>query len=316
MHLALGVRVSMSTIGICRGQGRLLPPVQVASHALEMSRTVRVYLPPSYDRERSRRFPVLYLHDGQNVFSTAGSNACFGWGGWNLDRTVDQLTAAGQMREIILVAVDNIRSRYEEYRGPAWSDGERGGSEVPHREPPASDDRAFRNYAAFLIRELKPQIDRTYRTLPGAKHTGVLGASLGGICSLALAWDYPAVFGLAASLSGSFQIEQTNFLSNVVRGYQGKPKRLRIYLDSGTLDFTGDDDGHRTTAAVADELRRIGWKDGVDLMHFVDEHPLSEAGLAQAGLRRDKWEEARISQHNEFYWRQRAWRALTFMYPP
>jgi predicted alpha/beta superfamily hydrolase len=221
------------------------------------------------------------------------------------------------MQEIILVAIDNTRSRYEEYRGPACCDTERDGVEWQRKQPPASgDDRAFRNYAVFLIRELKPQIDRTYRTLPGAGHTGVLGASLGGICSLALAWDYPEVFGLAASLSGSFQIERTYFLSNVVRGYREKPKRIRIYLDSGTIDFTGDDDGHRNTTAVADELRRIGWKDGVDLRHFVEEQPLSEAGLAQAGLRRDKWEEARISQHNEFYWRQRAWRALTFIYPP
>jgi predicted alpha/beta superfamily hydrolase len=315
MRLAFGLCGSMATIGICLGQGRLLPPVQFASRSLQTNRTVRVYLPPSYDRARSRRFPVLYLHDGQNVFSTAGSNACFGWGGWNLDRTVGRLTAAGHMQETILVAIDNSRSRYEEYRGPVRGDSERAGAEGP--QPPApDDDRAFRAYTAFLIRELKPQIDRTYRTRPGAGQTGVMGASLGGICSLALAWEYPDVFGLAASLSGSFQIERTNFLKHVVRGYAGKPKRLRIYLDSGTIDFTGDDDGRGHTAALAEELRRIGWRDGVDLRHFVDEHPLSEAGLAQAGLRPDKWGEARISQHNEFYWRQRAWRALTFLYPP
>jgi len=299
------------------GQGRLLPPVQFASRALEAKRTVRVYLPPSYDRERSRRFPVLYLHDGQNVFSTAGSDACFGWGGWNLDRTVDQLSAAGRMREIILVAIDHAASRYEEYRGPAAGDAERDGLEQPGPQPPApADDRAFGNYAAFLIQELKPEIDRTYRTQPGAGHTGVMGASMGGICSVALAWAFPKVLGLAASLSGSFQIERTFFLNNVLGGYHAKPKRFRIYLDSGTVDSSGDDDGRRHTAAVADELRRIGWKDGVDLMHFVDEAPLSEAGLAQAGLRLDKWDEARTSQHNEFYWRQRAWRALTFLYPP
>ena len=89
-----------------------------------------------------------------------------------------------------------------------------------------------------------------------------------------------------------------------------------MYLDSGVTDFTGDDDGRRNTAEVANELKRLGWKEGKDLRHFVDEHPRTEPELAEAGLRRDKWEEAKRSQHNEFYWRQRAWRALTFLFPP
>ncbi len=74
------------------------------------------------------------------------------------------------------------------------------------------------------------------------------------------------------------------------------------------------DDGQKLTAAVVEELKRIGW--GKDLMHYVDSKPLTVAELEKTGLRRDKWGEAQTSQHNEFYWRLRVWRALTFLFPP
>jgi len=304
------------TIQMSMGQGRLLTERSVASRCLGTNRTVRIYLPPSYGREPRRRYPVLYLHDGQNAFSSAGPHCCFGWGSWELDRIVDGLCAANQMREIIMVAIDNSSTRYQEYRGPAQSSAEQERAAQKRKSPAAGDPTAFENYANFLRQELKPQIDREFRTLPGAAHTGVLGSSLGGICSLALAWEHSRTFGLAASLSGSFQIEKRQFLDAVLGRYKGRRKPLKIYLDSGTIDFTGDDDGRRMTAAVAAELRRIGWRDEINLKHFVDLKPMTEAELDQARLRRDKWEEARRSQHNEFYWRQRVWRALVFLFPP
>jgi predicted alpha/beta superfamily hydrolase len=286
-------------------QGTLLPPRVVGSKILATNRTVRIYLPPSYPTAPRRRYPVLYVHDGQNVFSTAGTNACFGWGGWDLDRTADRLIAEGRMREILIVAVDNSRSRYGEYRGLTQPG-----------DSSASTNTAFDRYARFLVFELKPLIDRTFRTLKTPVSTAVMGSSLGGIASLSLAWSHPETIGNAASLSGSFQIEKKAFLENVLRPAPRRPGRIRVYLDSGVVDFTGDDDGRRNTVAVAAELRRLGWKDGKDLLHFVDEAPMNEAQLAASGLRCDKWEEAKHSQHNEFYWRQRAGRALAFLFPP
>jgi len=273
----------------------------VASRLLKATRTARIYLPPSYHLEPKRRYPVLYLHDGQNVFSSAGTNVCFGWGNWELDKTVDELCRARKMQEIILVAIDNTSARYAEYCGrhhPADSDG----------------NTEFENYASFLIQELKPMIDSHYRTQPEPANTGVMGSSLGGICSIVLAWEHPEVFGRAASLSGAFQVERTNFLNNILRPYQGKAKTTWLYLDSGVVDFTGADDGRQLTEAVADEFRRLGW--GKTLMHHVDGNPLTLPELKQAGLPQDKWAEAQTSQHNEFYWRLRAWRALTFLFPP
>ena len=100
--------------------------------------------------------------------------------------------------------------------------------------------------------------------------------------------------------------------------YKGLKKPVKVYLDSGNVDYTGGDDGRKQTEAVAAQLKRIGWREGSggNLLHFVDETPMNEAQMSAAGLRKDKWAEAARSMHNEFYWRQRAWRALTFLFPP
>lgn len=313
MWKAHGVTFLLLMTTMTTSHGKLLPEISVPSRFLGTPRTVRIYLPPSYEADPKRRYPVLYLHDGQNIFSSAGTNSCFGWGSWELDRTVDRLIAEGKMQEIIMVGVDNTRSRYKEYRGVVYPEGSKG---KRPKAPGDIDNSRFENYANFLIKELKPTIDREYRTLKTAANTGVMGSSLGGICSLSLAWEFPKIFGRAASLSGSFQIEKTNFIREVLVPHKGKAKPIRIYIDSGTIDFTGDDDGRRHTDTVWDELRRIGWKDGRNLCHYTDGRPMVEAELEQAGLRHDKWPEAKVSQHNEFYWRVRAWRAFEFLFPP
>jgi predicted alpha/beta superfamily hydrolase len=288
------------------GQEPLIQNEVVHSRRLGADRAIHVYLPASYKTETQRRYPVLYLHDGQNVFSTAGTNNAFGWGSWQLDKTADELARAQKMQEVIMVAVDNSTNRLEEYDGRV--------SSPQAGAAPTNAPTAFENYAAFLITELKPQIDREYRTKPDPANTGVMGSSLGGICSVVLAWEHPEIFGRAACLSGSFQIEHTNFLNEVLHDYHSKPKPFRIYLDSGTMDFTGGDDNCALTAQVAAELRRIGWEN--DIMLYVDEQPLTPEDMEKAGLRRGKWAEAQTSRHNEFYWRLRAWRALMFLFPP
>jgi enterochelin esterase-like enzyme len=286
-------------LGTLASSGNVVFEGTFPSEVLSTNRFYRVYLPPGYGAELER-FPVLYVHDGQNAFSTAGPHAAFGWGNWELDKTADRLISEKRIRPIIIVAIDCNASRYREYRGPV---------------PGNQDNRAYERYAKFLKDELKPFIDREYRTLSGPEHTGLLGSSMGGVCSLALAWESPNVFGLAASLSGAFQVEKQFFAEKVMANYQGKPKPVRIYLDSGVTDYTGGDDGARQTEAVARELQRIGWKAGEDLLHFVDQ-PLSASALEPYHLNPQKFAEAQRSQHNEFYWRLRAWRALTFLFPP
>ncbi len=283
-------------------ESRIIDEV-VHSEVSGRDRTIHVCLPASYEKESKRRYPVLYVHDGQNAFSTAGTNAAFGWGSWQLDKTADELAHGGKMQEIIIVAVDNGSARREEYGG------------LHHITDGPATNSLFENYEAFIIHELKPHIDRSYRTLLEASHTALMGSSLGGLCSVVMAWDHPEVFGGAASLSGSDITEQTNFVNQVLKNFHGPPKTFRLYLDSGTVDYMGGDDGRSMTGQVAAEFRRIGWTDE-NLKLFTDAEPLTPKQLEQTGLRRDKWKEAQTSQHNEFYWRLRAWRALTFLFPP
>jgi enterochelin esterase-like enzyme len=279
-------------------------------------RTVRIYLPASYETNMAAKYAVLYLHDGQNVFSFAGTNVAFGWGSWELDRAADRLAAAGKMQEIIMVAVDNSPARLAEYGGAHHT----GTNELT----------PYEKYSAFLGNELRPAIDARYRTVKGPEGTAVMGSSMGGLCSMVLAWEHGEIFGRAASLSGAFMMNHTNFLNSVLRPYPGPLKDLRLYLDCGSVDFMGGDDGRALTTQVAHELRRIGYQDcspnsfgtdafrrnGPAVMLFIDEKPLAPEELEKAGLRRDKWKEAGTSQHNEFYWRLRVWRALEFLFPP
>jgi enterochelin esterase-like enzyme len=263
------------------------------------SRGIHIYLPPSYDSQPARRYPVLYLHDGQNVFSSAGTNCAFGWGSWELDKTADDLSRSNLMREVIMVGVDNDEAhRLEEYSGRRATNG----------APPT----AYENYSRFLCEELKPWVDVHFRTLSEAKNTGVMGSSLGGLISMTLAWEHPEVFGNAACLSGAFSFNDTNFLNDGLKKYSGKPKPVHMYLDSGMVDYRGGDDNRALTEQAAAELKRTGWTDQ-NLELFVDP-PLTPHQIEKSGLRHDKWAEAR-TQHNEFYWRLRAWRALTFMFP-
>lgn len=270
----------------------------VPSQILNSARQVHIYLPAAYTAKPDQHFPVLYLHDGQNVFSSAGTNVAFGWGNWELDITADRLVREGKMRPIIMVAIDNLGSkRMTEYSG-------RHGTE--------SQKSDYDRYSAFLIHELKPYVDRKYRTLPGPAQTGMMGSSLGGLCSAALAWEHSDVVGNAASLSGAFFFDEKHFLESL-KNYKGPSRPVKFYLDSGVVDFMGGDDGRMMTAAVAAELRRINGPE--TLLLYVDEHPMTPEQLEKTGLRKDKWKEAQTSQHNEFYWRMRAWRALTLMFP-
>ena len=219
--------------------------------------------------------------------STVGTNVAFGWetGSWTKQWIVssrrnecaDHHGAVDCSRERYLISGPAILSRQTN-----WADERRHSARRQH---------PFREIRTLLIEELKPRVGREYRTVPGPANTGVLGSSMGGLCSVVLAWQRPDVFGKAASLSGAFQVENRHFLVNILQPYRGKPKPFKVYLDSGTTDFTGGDDGHAQTEAVATELHRIGWREGRDLLHFVDEKPLTEIELAKTGLRRDKWKE-------------------------
>jgi len=194
------------------------PSVAVLDTAFAMpqlgrTRRVWLYLPPDY-ATTSRRFPVLYLQDGQNVFDDATSFA----GEWGVDETLDSVEAAGGP-DVIVVAVDNGGAkRLDEYQ--PW----------PGNMPGVGGGEGMR-YVDFLVRTLKPYVDAHYRTRPDRLHTGVGGSSLGGLISFYAAIKYPKVFGRALVFSPSFFINPQIFA--LARAARPLRPAARFYFVSG-----------------------------------------------------------------------------------
>ena len=183
----------------------------------ELGRTRRVwlYLPPDYGTS-ARTYPVLYLHDGQNVFDAATSFA----GEWGVDETLDSLHAAGDSGAIV-VAVDNGGAeRMNEYQPWPSAIGNFGGGEGA-------------KYVDFLVQTLKPYVDAHYRTRPDRASTGIGGSSLGGLISFYAALKYPDVFGRVLAFSTPFFLNPQLFA--LARAY--RPSRggsaTRFYFDTG-----------------------------------------------------------------------------------
>lgn len=175
------------------------PQVHVLAQAFAMpqlgrTRRVLVYLPADYATQPKRRYPVLYLHDGQNVFDEATSFS----GEWGIDETLDQLRQAGQdATGSIVVAVDNGNEfRFDEYI--PWRSA--GLKDQPHQGGQGGA------YVDFMALTLKPYVDAHYRTRPGAAHTGIAGSSLGGLISVYAALKYPRVFGEVGAFSPAFWV--------------------------------------------------------------------------------------------------------------
>lgn len=180
-------------------------------------RGVQIWLPRGYDEQPARRYPVLYMHDGQNVFIPGGP-----FGTWAAEQVAATVVAQGQVRELLIVAIDNSPQRLEEYN-PDW--------------PASLNDP----YNRFLVEELKPYVDAHYRTRPDHDDTGVLGSSFGGIASLSAALEFPTVYGRVGAMSTSFWA--TAIDDRLAAGELGLA--TRVYLDVGD---TGDD-GDLTVAA-------------------------------------------------------------------
>jgi predicted alpha/beta superfamily hydrolase len=219
---------------------------QFHSEILPDDRAVSVYLPPQYLEQRERRFPVLYLQDGQNLFD--GRTSYIAGKTWNANTTADRLTEAGEIEPLILVGIANTGLRRMAEYTPT-RDFKMGGGEG-------------RSYGRLLIEELKPMIDSTYRTLPGPEKTGVGGSSLGGLISLYMGFAHPEVFGKVAVMSPSLWWDHRSIL-NAIEQQATKPK-LRIWLDIGTAE------GVRHLRG-ADSLERLllkrGWQTGLDLVY-------------------------------------------------
>jgi len=193
-------------------------------------RRIDVWLPPGYDTNPSARFPVLYMHDGQNVFDPANS---FGGSSWEVDRALCRLLQAGKARAAIIVAVWNTgMGRFPEYMPRKAVTGPMVPLNVANQSMPTalvSSDA----YLKFLVTELKPLIDHTYRTQPEAANTLVMGSSMGGLISAYAVAEYPQVFGAAGCVSTHWPAGDGAVVSYLAQ-HLPKPGTNRFYFDYGT----------------------------------------------------------------------------------
>ena len=198
--------------------GGLAHYAAVTSRFLPQPHDVIVCTPPGYARETDRRYPVVYLHDGQNVFDEYPM-APFGVQ-WGVDTTARALAHAGAMEPVILVAIGNAgRERIDEY--------------TPTRDAGHDAGGLADRYGQMLTYELKPFIDHAYRTKRDAANTGLVGSSLGGLLTLHLGLTHPAVFGKLALMSPSVWWDDRWIVRQLVTAVGGRPD-LAIWLDVGT----------------------------------------------------------------------------------
>ncbi|MFH1198302.1 MAG: alpha/beta hydrolase-fold protein [bacterium] len=222
------------------------------SEILSNERDIIVWLPPSYLNSQ-KRFPVLYMNDGQNLFFPHLSYIGYDW---KVDETASQLISEGRIEEIIIVGINNSIDRLDEYN---WFT-EKG-----------------QKYASFIIDELKPFIDETYNTLPEKDNTAIMGSSMGGLNSFQLVWNYPEVFGKAGCMSNSFWVNNQQIFM-MVKNNHHKIKDVKLYLDCGELETSLISDNIK----MCKYLKKIGYKKGNNLLcHFEEGAVHSEVDWAK-----------------------------------
>jgi enterochelin esterase-like enzyme len=207
---------------------------------------VTIWLPPGYDKSRAR-YPVVYMHDNQNLFFTDRSNQKKVWAA---DQSALRLIAAGRVKPFIIVGIDHPgRSRQRQY----MPQGVHADIAAPTRaalEAFAGGAITSDAYLAFIIKELKPSIDRAYRTRPDPAHTAIAGSSMGGLISFYAITQFPDVFGRAACVSTHWPmgnpVGPVEPIPDVIAAWEryvtsavGEPKGRRIWFDHGTktLDY-------------------------------------------------------------------------------
>ena len=258
--------------------GNIQQHLQFESRLLRNRRDILVYLPRGYGRSIRQRYPVLYLHDGQNVFDAATSFAGVEWG---VDEAAQRLIRQRLIEPLIIVAVANMgKQRMHEYAPTS------GVIEATATRKTRSRGLLHR-YGRFLIEELKPFIDRHYRTKREAEFTGLGGSSLGGLATLTLGLWYPQVFNRLAVLSPSIWWDDC-VIYRFVDQVKKKPP-LKIWLDTGT-----NENGWKRARELRDRLVEKGWRLGDDLEYV----------------------EVEGANHSETAWGSRVETVLRYLYPP
>ncbi len=275
-----------SVAGDFKGVTGTVERVSAMSSQYVVPRDIEIWLPPSYKTDSERNYPVLYMHDGQNVFDPSQSKYS-GWD-WGVDEAMTALIAQGKVPEAIIVgahSIDSTRNQdyFPENAGENHADTFR---ESFGEFDPAS--LSGNNYIRFLTEELKPYIDAEYRTLPGRDNTAIMGSSMGGLASLYAITERPDIFGAAAMVSTHFPLAD-GVLVDYFSDKLPSPSTHRLYFDYGTetLDHNYE-----------------GFQDRMD-----------EAIIAAGFERGDNWTSRKFEghDHSERAWRNRVHVPLQFL---
>ena len=209
---------------------------------LNYARDIIVWLPPSYEKNTNLKYPVLYMHDGQNIIDP---NTSFIGYDWHVDEVADSLIRIDRMEEIIIVGVYNSPDRIPEY----------------------SDSELGKAYVEFIVNSVKPLIDSTYRTKREREHTAVMGSSMGGLISFLFVWWHPEVFSKAGCLSSVFDMQSSNAL-DLVRKVKGKTHDVKFYFDCG--GYSWEANLRPGMEEMAKLLKNIGYRENKDLVTYYD----------------------------------------------
>jgi len=209
---------------------------EVPSKLYKTPRKLRLYLPAGYNENTLKKYPVLYMHDGKNLFFP---EEAFLGQEWHIDENLDLLNTMNLTEQIIVVGI-YAGNRDKEYTSPGY-----------HR------------FGQSIVEEIKPWIDAHYRTLTAPWHTAVLGSSLGGVVSLYLGWEWPHVFGAVACMSSTFSWRD-NLIDRVEHDDIEPRRHLKVYLDTG---WPGDN--YDETVKMGNALLERGFNIGIDFLHLA-----------------------------------------------
>jgi predicted alpha/beta superfamily hydrolase len=241
------------------------------------ARNVIVWLPPDYkDEGNTKTYPVLYMHDGQNLMdASTGFN-----GEWGVDEVAQQLVLAGQVEPLIIVGVYNSGTEraldYTQVQEPSRPDVPGGKADL---------------YGRFLVEELKPLIDGKYRTKPEAQYTGMAGSSLGGLVTMYLGMTKASTFTRLGVISPSVWWGNRDIVTRVNNLQSKMPSR--IWLDIGTEESLNSEETVADTRMLRDALVAKGWVLDADL----------------------KYLEVQGGKHTEVDWNARFGDILKYLYP-
>ncbi|MFN3386644.1 MAG: alpha/beta hydrolase [Candidatus Thermochlorobacter sp.] len=230
-------------------------------------RHVDVWLPPDYETNTSQHYAVLYMHDGQNLFDPKQSFIGVDWG---IDETMTKLLSEQKIRPTLVVGIWNSPKRRAEYMPEKafalLSESEKAKFVEQHGSAPFSN-----RYLQFLVCELKPFIDSTFRTLPERENTFIMGSSMGGLISLYAICEYPNVFGGAGCLSTHFPIGN-GIMIDYMKTHLPEPATHKIYFDYGTETLDKDYEPYQQKADAVMREKGFTEKNWVTRKFIGDEH--------------------------------------------